>query len=379
MTAAPIAPELLASAVAPHGESTMLPRQAYVDPAVLEWEKQAFFGGWVAIARSEDISGAVTQKAIEVDGKGVLLMRDEDGVLRGFANACRHRAHELLPCGGTGSRRMISCPYHAWSYDLAGKLKNAPTFQDNPHFDKTKMGLNELPVAEWHGWVFVAPSGVATDFADHVGNAEAVVAPYGAEGLRLVDTHDYVIEANWKLIVENYQECYHCPSIHPELCRVSPPDSGDNVTERTGDWMGGWMELREGMDTMSMDGTSGSVAIATLTEKELHSVMYLVLFPNMLISLHPDYVMTHTLVPLTETSTHVTCSWYFPQEAIASETFNPTGAVDFWDITNRQDWAACESVQRGLRSEQWTPGPLAPAEDGVYHFVSTVANRYLHG
>jgi Rieske 2Fe-2S family protein len=189
------------------------------------------------------------------------------------------------------------------------------------------------------------------------------------------ESHQYDVDANWKVIVENYQECYHCSMIHPELCRVSPPTSGSNI-EREGNWVGGWMELRAGAETMSLDGRSGGVAMARLDEHELSTVMYVAVLPNLLISLHPDYVMTHMLVPLSPGKTRITCSWAFPKEVAEREDFSPAYAVDFWDLTNRQDWSACESVQRGMAAPHYEAGPLAPDEDGVYHFVSSIAAAY---
>jgi Rieske 2Fe-2S family protein len=136
------------------------------------------------------------------------------------------------------------------------------------------------------------------------------------------------------------------------------------------------MDLREHAQTMSLDGQSHGENIEGLSQTELRTVMYIVVFPNLLISLHPDYVMTHRIVPLEAGKTYVECAWAFPKSAVARPDFDPAYAVDFWDITNRQDWAACESVQRGVSAPQWLPGPLAPDEDGVHHFVSRVAHAY---
>ncbi len=136
------------------------------------------------------------------------------------------------------------------------------------------------------------------------------------------------------------------------------------------------MDLVPDADTMSLDGRSGGVAIAGLTDVELRTVMYLVAFPNLLISLHPDYVMTHTLRPIAADRTFVECSWAFPRDVAERPGFDPSYAVDFWDITNRQDWAACEAVQRGLTSPHAIPGPMAPEEDGVYQFVNRMARAY---
>lgn len=373
---APIDPQGLAAALGEFGRSRMLPRAAYVDPDVLAWERANFFSSWTCVGYSAELAEPGSQRAVSTGQGGVLLVRGEDGVLRAFANTCRHRGHELIQCGVSARAGAVVCPYHAWTYRLDGTLRGAPGFREVEDFDADQFGLVPLRVLDWHGWVFVDPAGDSGDFDTHVGAVSAVVAPYAPERLRVVARHDYVVQANWKIIVENYQECYHCSNIHPELCRVSPPSSGENL-DADGAWVGGWMSLRDGADTMSLDGHSGGVGLAGLSEREVRSVMYLAGFPNLLISLHPDYVLTHLLTPLSVDSTRVECAWAFPAEEADDPAFDPSYAVDFWDITNRQDWGACESVQRGLSSPHAMPGPLAPEEDGVHQFVTRVARAYL--
>ena len=375
---APLDPADVALALAPFGSSRMLPRAAYLEDAVLAWEREQLFGGWMCVGRSDDIPEGGTY-ARSVGEYGVLLTRAAGGELHGFENACRHRGHELLPCGGRAEDvKAVVCPYHAWSYRFDGSLIGAPGYRDVEHFDKSEFGLKAVAVREWHGWVFVDRTGRGTAFEDHIGALEGVVAPYDAATLVTPVAHEYDVAANWKVIVENYQECYHCPMIHPELCRVSPPDSGENL-DPEGSWVGGWMDLRAGAETMSLDGRSGGVAMARLDEREKRTVMYVAVLPNLLISLHPDYVMTHLLTPIAPDRTRIRCSWAFPPEVVADEGFDPAYAVDFWDLTNRQDWAACESVQRGMKTPHHEPGPLAPDEDGVYQFVRYVAQAYQGG
>jgi Rieske 2Fe-2S family protein len=272
---------------------------------------------------------------------------------------------------------MVVCPYHSWSYRLDGSLRVAPGFDVLDGFDVAHYGLVELPTAQWQGLLFVDVSATAGPLADHVRGLDALVAPYQPERLRSAGRHDYVVQANWKILSENYQECYHCPTIHPELCRVSPPNSGANYpTSGGGAWVGGWMALHDEADTMSLDGRSAATALPGLDADGRRRVLYLVLFPNVLLSLHPDYVMTHILTPLGPDRTRVECTWAFDPEDLARLSFDPAYAIDFWDITNRQDWAACESVQRGLSSTQHPAGPLSPREDGVYHYVTMVARGY---
>ncbi|MEZ5095907.1 MAG: aromatic ring-hydroxylating dioxygenase subunit alpha [Nocardioides sp.] len=373
-TPAPVDPAQLADALKPFGESRMLPVGSYFDEAVLAWEREHLFSGWVALGRSEEVGRPRRTKAYAAGTGSVLVTRGDDGELRGFRNVCRHRGHELLPCDGTTAGRAIVCPYHAWAYRHDGSLIGAPGFRDVEGFDPGEFPLIPVEVRDWHGWLF-ANGGSAGAFEEHVQGLEAIVDHYDGADLVTTTTHEYDVDANWKVIVENYQECYHCPSIHPELCAVSPPDSGENLAPQ-GDWVGGGMDLREGMATMSLDGHSDGTVMTRLDEVEQRTVMYVALLPNMLISLHPDYVMTHLLTPISAGVTRIRCSWAFPRAATEQEGFDPSYAVDFWDLTNRQDWAACESVQRGMTASGYVPGPLAPSEDGVYDFVSYVATRY---
>jgi Rieske 2Fe-2S family protein len=372
---APVPAADLDATLAEFGQSRMLPRAAYVDPDVFAWEQRHIFSSWLCVGYSADLPERGSQRAVAVGNGGVLLTRDDDGAVHAFANTCRHRGHELLACGDTAKRHSIVCPYHSWSYKLDGSLRNAPSFRNVESFDPSQFGLVQLGIVDWHGWLFVDSSGTSGDFAEHVAGSEEVVGPYRPEELTIVARHSYELACNWKVIAENYQECYHCSTIHPELSRISPPTSGDNL-DLAGQWMGGSMELIPEAETMSLDGHSGGVAIAGLSDVELRTVMYLVGYPNLLVSLHPDYVMTHLMTPLSVDRTHVECAWAFPREVAGRPDFDPSYAIDFWDLTNRQDWAACESVQRGLSSPHARPGPLAREEDGVYQFVTRVARAY---
>ncbi|HEU4356361.1 MAG TPA: aromatic ring-hydroxylating dioxygenase subunit alpha [Actinomycetota bacterium] len=360
-------------------QSRTLPAEAYTTPAVFEWETEHFFeGGWLCLGRAEDLRTPGDQRAVRIGREGILLVRDGEGTLRGFHNTCRHRGHELLEPGGSRTLRAIKCPYHAWVYGLDGTLRGAPRFGDVPGFDKREYPLVPARVEEWHGWVFANPSGDAAPLGEYVGNLEPLVAPWEPERLFVGAGHEYVVAANWKTITENYHECYHCPSIHPELCVVTPVDSGENYVH-DGLWVGGSMELMDFAATMSLTGESGGVRIRGLSDKQAREIYYYGLFPNLLISLHPDYVMTHRFEPIGPGQTKVECRWLFPPEAMDRPDFDPRYAVEFWDITNREDWLACESVDRGLRSAGSRQGPFAWSEDEVHAFMTVVARGYLEG
>lgn len=376
----PIDPGALQSVLAPSvGASRTLPREAYLSQDVFDWERRNFFeGSWVCLGRGDDLRRAGDQQAHRIGAEGILLVRDREGALRGYYNVCRHRGHELLECGASRNLRAIKCPYHAWVYGLDGSLNGAPRFGDVPGFNKAEYPLIPLRVHEWNGWAFANASGDAPDFSGYLGNLDELVAPWGIGRMFVAARHEYVVRANWKTITENYHECYHCPSIHPARCEVTPTDSGEPYRP-TGAWVGGSMELKDFAQTMSLSGESRGVPIRGLDEKKRREVYYFGLFPNLLISLHPDYVMAHRMEPVGPGETRVECLFLFPPEAGVLEGFDPSYASEFWDITNREDWRACESIQRALASRGHRRGPFASEEGEVQAFMILVARGYLEG
>jgi glycine betaine catabolism A len=375
---APVDINALDAVLAPLGNSRMLPAACYTSEAVAAWEREHLFeGGWVCVGRAESVPGPGDQRASRVGRTGVLLCRDDDDVLHVFANVCRHRGHELLPCDAQASRPAVQCPYHAWRYDLKGALVQAPRVAGVANFVPGDLGLVALRHAEWAGWIFVNVSGTAADLTEHVGALAGLLEPYDPGSLVLAATHRYEVAANWKLVHENYHECYHCPQIHPELCRVTAPTSGQNFAAGQGGWVGGTMALAPGAATMSFDGRSHASPLPGLDAARRRVVLYAGLFPNLLVSAHPDYVLTHRLDPVSAGRVAVECQWLFSPEAVDEPGFDAGYAVDFWDLTNRQDWAAVESVQRGATSPAYVPGILALQEDAVHQFVTMAARAYL--
>ncbi len=351
----------------------MLPGAAYTDPEVLDWERaHVFAAGWVAVAHASALVALGAQVAVALGDTSAIVVRGSDGMLRAFANTCRHRGHELLAAGDEVCRPSVRCPYHGWAYDLDGRLLHATGGLDP---DADELALVGLPVVEHLGWVFVNADGTAAPVEEAFLGVDALLGAHDAAALVPVVRHEYDVAANWKIVHENYQECLHCPRIHPELSRISPPDSGDNV-EPGPAWVGGWMDLAESASTMSMTGDAVATPLPGLDADRRRRVAYVALLPALLVSAHPDYVMTHRLEPRTPGATHITCEW------LAAPCVTPedlASAVALWDVTNRQDWDACASVQRGCASPWFVPGPLAPREDAVHRVVRWFANAYLAG
>ena len=376
---APIDQALLAGTLAPFGASTGLPGQVYSSPATFAWELEHFFeGGWVCAGRAADLPLPGDRRAVSIGRETALLLRDHSGGLQAFFNVCRHRGHELLPAGESASGDRIECPYHGWEYALDGRLRSSPRLGRRISFQVGEHGLAPMRLAEWQGWVLLNVSGDAPDLPDYLGNLDEHVRPYAPATLTAAARQDYVVAANWKLIGENYHECYHCPKIHPELCRVTPPESGINFAP-TGAWAGGSMDLMDHAQTMSLSGSSQGVVLPGLDDRRRRQVHYFGIFPNLYLSLHPDYVLTHRVEPLAPDRSRVECEYLFSPQALERADFDPAYATEFWDVTNKEDWAACESVQRGVSSRAFRPGPISGPEDAVYQFVTMVAEGYLNG
>ena len=267
----------------------------------------------------------------------------------------------------------IQCPYHAWTYGLDGRLLAAPHMDAAPRASRMedhglarrrRRRLGRAPVRE--------PVGHGRAARGTRRRAGGRSSPPGTwSGLRRVYRVTYDVKANWKLIVQNYSECLHCPVIHPALQRLSHHASG--VNDPSADtWTGGSMELADGVFTMSRDGAERRPPLPGLDDRQRRHVYYYVLVPNLLLSLHPDYVMTHTLWPKACDRTEVVCEWHFHPAEHARPTFDPGDVIDFWDETNRQDWQVSELSQLGIGSRAYQPGPYSTREGLLWDFDQIV-------
>jgi Rieske 2Fe-2S family protein len=373
-TDSPFTAEELAPTLRPLLEASLLPPRAYVDDAVADWEaRNLFLGGWMCVGHVSAVAGRGEFLTVELAGDSLLFIGDGEGNARGFFNVCRHRGSRLLTAP-EGTARRLQCPYHAWTYGFDGSLRNAPHTDELQDFDPACNGLRQLRTEVVGGLLFCDVSGEAPPLEEHVGALVEHLDHYRTGELRRGARIDYEVAANWKAIVENYSECYHCPGVHPELNRLSHYLSGDDF-EGPGAWCGGSMTLTDGAATMATNGGGPTrPAIAGVDER---AVLYFAIFPNCLVSLHPDYVMLHTLWPRGAGRTDVICEWFFEPETMEREGFDGTDAVEFWDMVNRQDWEVCELSQSGIGSRGYTSGRYTEVEGTVHDFDRMVAEAYL--
>ena len=339
-----------------------LARRYYTSAEILDEEfERIFYEQWLCVGREEQIPTPQRYFLQQVGQENIIVVRNKVGEVNAFYNVCRHRGTRMItePSGRFAS--CIQCPYHAWTYNLDGDLIGAPLMDEVSWFDKSDFPLHPVAVAQWEGFLFInlsrRPEPFETAFAPLLGK----FAPWNLPELKVARRIEYEVAANWKLVVQNYSECYHCPLIHPDLVKISPSRSGKNDLYE-GPFLGGYMELNHGSGSMTMSGRACAAPLSGLTEQDLQRVYYYSLFPNTLLSLHPDYVMCHTLWPQSPDRTHIICEWMFSPEAAAQPDFNPEDAIQFWDMTNRQDWHVCELSQLGVSSRAYTPSPYSGPE-----------------
>ncbi len=353
-----------------------LPRHHYVDSSAFERERdQVLLRSWTCIGRLDAlglVAAGSTQlrpgrlAVVDLHGESVLVTTNRDGALRAHANVCRHRGSQVVPVDpqigppppcAVGALR---CPYHSWTYDLDGCLVKAPHTEDVDDFETAEFSLHALGVDVWGGflWLHGTPSpdqglheelAAVTERVQRYPLAELVV------GKRMT----YDVAANWKVLAENYNECYHCGPVHPELTRLVPAFGGGGQGLA---WDDG-IPHREGAWTFTMTGTSNRAPFPDLDEHERVRHKGELVYPNLLLSLSAEHVAAFTLRPLAADRTEITCELLFAADEVASPSFDCQDAAELWEITNAQDWAICESVQRGMTSRSYTGGWYAPMED----------------
>jgi Rieske 2Fe-2S family protein len=337
-----------------------LPQRYFISLEIFAKEQEEIFSTqWVLVGHQSQIAKAGDYFVQEVAGESLIIVCDQKAEMRAFYNVCRHRGTRLCE-EKKGHSSAIQCPYHAWTYGLDGRLVGAPHMDKVRDFDKAEYSLHAINLALWEGFIFV-------NLADEPTLLEEVFAPLAGKfthwnlpKLRSAKRIEYDVRANWKLIFENYSECYHCPGVHPALQKLTPYDLAENDLCE-GPFLGGFMPITKG-HSLTMTGNACALPVGDIKGEDHDRVFYYSIFPNMLLSMHPDYVMVHQLWPQSPERTVILCDWFFHPEAFDHPDFHPDDAIEFWDMTNKQDWHVCELSQQGIASRAYQPGPYSPQE-----------------
>ncbi len=354
---------------------TTLPARVYVEPEWFSSEMERIFAGmWLAACRTDQIAARGDFVRRDVAGASVLIVGDGQGGARAFHNVCRHRGTRLCDLERGAFSSSIQCPYHGWTYDLQGRLIGAPQMDEVEGFARDHYPLHTVACDVWDGHVFINLAPLPPPLAGHLGELPTRFAPWRMGELRMVHRVEYVVKANWKLIVQNYNECLHCPIIHPLLNRMHHYLGASNVPS-TETYCGGAMGFKEGIETLSVDGRRRRAALPGLGPDDQNVVNYYAIYPNFLLTLHPDYMLTVTIWPLTPDRTRLVSEWHFHPDEIAKPGFVYEDAIEFWDVTNREDWAISERSQQGISSRGYTPGPYSNRERQLWEFDQFVLKR----
>ena len=355
--------------------ASQLPARAHFDPGIFAFEREAIFAReWLCVGREDEIALPGAWIRADVAGEDVVVIRGADLALRAFHNVCSHRGAPLCE-GPSGRHGVFRCPYHGWTYELSGALREAPHTAAIAGFHADDHGLSPLRVEAWQGFLFATLASDGPALLESLGAPPPRVAGAALRQLRLGRRVAHVVAANWKLLAENFQESLHFASIHPDLERLTPSARADSVPG-DGPWLGGQMDIVGEAETVAMDGDRRNRPfLAGTLPGDRRRVFDALLFPCLLLSVQPDYLLTYRLVPLGPAETRVVADIYFHPAAFTAG-FDPGNVYSFWDRINAEDRAACERQQMGIRSRGHRPGRYTSVEDGVHAFDRLVARRY---
>ncbi|MGI8948026.1 MAG: aromatic ring-hydroxylating oxygenase subunit alpha [Ornithinimicrobium sp.] len=383
-----------------------LPQRDYVDQDIFDLDMERVFArSWLLLGSTAELPqpGAVLTWSVGRDS--VVVTRDQDGSLQAHHNVCRHRGSRLRP-DGCGSERVLVCPYHQWTYGLDGSLRGAPHMGSD--LSRDQLGLRPVHLRELAGLLFVCFDQEAPAF-DHARAAIGPqLGPHRLDRTKVAARLHYDVRANWKMLVENNRECYHCRANHPEFCQSNYDlgGSGDSRTNsryeatlasRRASWTaqglspfdvsfdaGGSfrvarLPLRDGYLTESLSGRLVAPVLGALDGADVGSLRVISL-PNSWSHANADYAMTTRLTPISPALTAVDVTFLVRDDAVEGADYDLAELTEVWVATSEQDWVLCEQNHAGAASRGYLPGPLSTVTEGsVGAFHSWYARALAEG
>lgn len=350
-------------------EMVTLPPDYYRSDSIYREEvEHIFYKRWQMVCREEEIPNPGDFVTVEIGDENIIVVRSEDLEIHAHFNVCRHRGTRIcVEQKGTFDAGVIKCPYHAWQYGLNGNLNAAPLMRETAHFQKSDFPLHGAHVARWGGFVFINLAEEPVPFEQDLAALIGKFKPWRLDELRIAHQIPYTLNCNWKLILQNYQECYHCPGVHPTLSQWTP-FRGAVHDCLDGSVIGGYMEMTREGGGMTMDGDAAAPPVCDVSGDDLRRVHYYSIFPNLLFSPHPDFVLYHRIRSLAIDRIQNDCFFLLHPDVINDTKHMKRfeSAIAFWDMTNREDWQVCEQMQQGLRSRRFERGRYSGQEDILY-------------
>jgi Rieske 2Fe-2S family protein len=364
----------------PESLISTLPGRYYTDPQVFALEQAKIFEDmWFCAVRGSDIAKPGDYRTVQVGTESLIISRSRRGEVRAFFNVCRHRGAQICTDEAGSVKRAFQCPYHAWTYDLDGHLIAAPNLTRMPDVDRVGYGLRQVQVREWLGYVWVCladeppsfESTVMQEIVDRLGEVENL-DHYDLASLSVGRRIVYDVAANWKLIVENFMECYHCATIHPELTEVLP-EFADGLAAQV--FVNHGAEFGEGVEGFTVDGSAGVDAIPTLEPEQDRRYYAVTIKPQVFVNLVPDHIIFHRMFPMAPDRTVVECDWLFLPSVVESGR-DVSKSVELFHRVNTQDFDACERTQPAMSSRMYADGGvLVPSEHHIGAFHDWLRSR----
>lgn len=337
-----------------------------------------FKATWLCVARASRLSKPGNFIRVDVAGESVLLVRNRDGEVRALLNLCRHRGSLLSAEEAGNFGRSIRCRYHSWTFDLNGRLVAAPYFDELESAAREGRDLYTASATEWLGYIWVNLDPHAEPLETQIEpllherfGGENIISKYAVENLMVAHTVTYDVAANWKLIFENFSECYHCPTMHPELCAAVPQFRTGYGTVSGPAGQGA--ELAPGVAGFSLSGLATAEPLPGLDSVDERMFYGVLLWPSVSLNFAPDHTLCMRIEPLAPDRTRVVAEWLFHPDAVTKQDFDPTDAVQLFDVTNQQDFEVIELVQRGTRSSRFEQ-VYSPHEHLIGQFHDWVDN-----
>ncbi len=375
------------TATLPTASSSLMPTLAgryYTDPALFAREQERVFEAmWQCVARTDEVATPGSFRRVQVGRESVLVVRGRDGALRAFLNVCRHRGAQLCTEESGQVNRTLRCPYHAWSFGLDGALVAAPNLARMRDVDRVANGLVPVHLREWLGYAWVCLADDPPSFTDDVVGAvterlgdPAAIEGYDVGRLALGRRIRYDVAANWKLVVENFMECYHCATIHPELTDVLPEFARGHAAQS---FVGHGAEFAAGAEGFTVDGSAGFPTLPGIDPDQDRRYYAATIKPTVFLNLVPDHVILLRMTPLAVDRTEVECDWLYAPDVVAAG-LDVSRSVELFHRVNQQDFAACERTQPGMSSRAYAAGGvLVPVEHHLVLFHDWLRGRLGEG
>jgi Rieske 2Fe-2S family protein len=373
-----------------------LSRELYCDPGVYQTDlEEVFYREWLFAVPACELAKPGAYATMQVGAYPVVVIRGADNRIRAFHNVCRHRGQRL--CSKvSGSTPKLVCPYHQWTYDLDGKLLFARDMGDD--FDPSKFGLKKVHCVDLGGVVYICLADVPPPIADLAKTAMSYLAPSGLSDAKIAFSSTIIEKGNWKLVIENNRECYHCGGSHPSLCRTysdnprmtamyGPDEAGDNIMdhwrrcEAAGlpsrfvhhpafQWRLARIPLLNDAESFTMS-TKAAVArrMGRMPFNDAGSLL-MYHYPNTWNHFLADHAITFRILPISPTETEVTTNWLVHKDAVEGVDYDLKTLTEVWLATNDEDRQVVEENQKGILSPAYEPGPYSVLqEEGVIQFI----------